>query len=62
MDLIKEFASHKPYALSLRFTKDGKQLVSTGMDNLAFVWETSDWSKSHTISGHEKSANAQDFS
>ena len=61
MELIKEFASHKPYALALKFTKNERSLVSAGMDNLVQVWDTSDGSKRSTIAGHTKSANGIDL-
>jgi len=34
VELKKEFASHKPYALAMQYSQDGKYLVSLGMDNV----------------------------
>jgi WD40 repeat protein len=56
-----EFNIHEPYALALRFTSDGKTLITTGMDNLIKLWSVGDWSLRNTITGHSKSANTLDL-
>jgi WD40 repeat protein len=51
------FQAHDSYVLGLRFTKDGRQLFSAGMDNVVKLWSVDDWSLIRTFSGHDKSVN-----
>lgn len=61
MQLKHEFLAHKPYPLAMQYTKDGKRLVSVGMDNVVQVWDTGDWSNLATFEGHQKSSNGLAF-
>lgn len=61
MQEVTVFKIHEPYGLDLRFTSDGKTLITTGMDNLIKLWSTADWSHQATFSGHSKSANSIDL-
>lgn len=61
MQLKHEFLAHKPYPLAMQYTKDGKRLVSVGMDNLVQLWDTEDWSNLATFEGHTKSSNGLAF-
>jgi WD40 repeat protein len=62
MEIKQEFAAHKPYALAMQYSGDGRQFISVGMDNVVQIWNAEDWSNTATFKGHEKSSNGLAFS
>jgi len=51
------FEAHGNYVLGLHFTRDGRTLVSSGMDALVKLWDTSSWQEKAAFSGHHNSVN-----
>jgi WD40 repeat protein len=52
------FEAHGNYVLGLRFTRDGRTLISSGMDALVKLWDTSSWNEKAVFTGHHNSVNA----
>ncbi len=51
------FEAHGNYVLGLRFTRDGRTLISSGMDALVKLWDASSWQEKAAFSGHQNSVN-----
>lgn len=49
--------AHGNYVLGLRFTGDGKTLISSGMDALVKLWDTASWTEKAVFAGHQNSVN-----
>lgn len=45
MKEVTVFQGHDNYVLALAFSKDGRSLVSGGMDSQINVWSVSKWEK-----------------
>lgn len=58
MNKLTPFNAHEGQVLDLLFTREGRSLISAGMDNVVKVWSVGDWVLSATLRGHEKSVNA----
>lgn len=51
------FEAHSNYVLGLRFSGDGRILISSGMDALVRLWETGTWQEMMVLAGHNNSVN-----
>jgi len=49
--------AHDSHINAIKFSPDGRILLSAGMDNLVKLWSVPDWKHTGTLSGHEKSVN-----
>jgi len=49
--------AHRGHVLALRFTRDGRTLVSAGMDNVVRLWSVPAWEPLRTFEGHTRSVN-----
>ena len=49
--------AHESHINTIKFSLDGRILLSAGMDNLVKFWSVPDWKHTGTLSGHEKSVN-----
>ncbi len=56
------FEAHDSYVLGLKFTQDGKTLVSGGMDNVVKLWSVPYWEPITSFKGHNNSVNGFSFS
>jgi len=54
--------AHGKHAQAVRFTKDGKHLVSSGQDARVRVWSVPGFRPERVLEGHEKSVNGLSFS
>lgn len=52
-----EIDAHGKHAQCVRFTHDGKQLISAGMDGMIRFWHRPDFTPGLVIAGHTKSVN-----
>jgi WD40 repeat protein len=52
------FEAHSSYVLGLLFSRDGRTLVSAGMDNVVKLWSVPDWTPVRTFEGHANSINS----
>ncbi len=50
-------SAHTHYVTSLRFSPDGKTLITTGMDRQIIHWSTEDWQLLSTREAHDNSIN-----
>ncbi|MEP7272395.1 MAG: WD40 repeat domain-containing protein [Acidobacteriota bacterium] len=55
-------AAHGRHAQAVRFTSDGKLLVSVGQDARIRLWSVPDFAAAGTFEGHSKSVNSISFS
>ncbi len=62
LNQLAEFKAHPRHAQAVRFSDDGNELVTTGMDALAQIWSVPDFDLLRTMDAHEKSVNAVDIS
>lgn len=54
---LTEFKAHDTHANVVRFTPDGKELLSGGFNGQARIWSTSTWSQVGEMVGHTESVN-----
>ena len=59
---IAEFKAHPRHAQAAKFSNDGSELVTTGMDAVAQVWSVPEFECLRTMDSHDKSVNAVDIS
>ena len=59
---IAEFKAHPRHAQAVKFSNDGSELVTTGMDAVAQVWSVPEFECLRTMDSHDKSVNAVDLS
>lgn len=57
MQEVNVFEAHGSYVLGLRFTRDGRTLISAGMDNVVNLWSAREWQLVNKIEGHDHSVN-----
>lgn len=62
MEEITSFEAHTSYVISLIFTRDGKTLISSGMDNLVKLWDAANWQLADTFAGPANSVNSMALS
>ena len=62
LNQLAEFKAHPRHAQAVKFSNDGSELVTTGMDALAQVWSVPEFECLRTMDGHEQSVNAVDLS
>jgi len=53
--------AHGKHAQAVRFTRDGKHLVSAGQDAAVRVWSVPGFKAERALTGHEKSVNSLSF-
>jgi WD40 repeat protein len=51
------FEAHDSYVLALKFSRDGKTLISGGMDNVVKLWSVPEWNPVAIFKGHDNSVN-----
>jgi WD40 repeat protein len=54
--------AHGRHAQAVRFTRDGRRLVSVGQDPRVRLWSVPDFSESGSFEGHKNSVNSLSFS
>jgi WD40 repeat protein len=59
---IAAFDAHGRHAQAVRFTRDGKLLISCGQDARARLWSVPGFSESASFEGHQNSVNTLSFS
>lgn len=57
LELVAEFKAHDRHCIAVRFTPDGRELISGGFQGQARVWSTKDWSQVGEFVGHTASVN-----
>ena len=62
MKEVSVFQAHENYVLALAFSKEGKTLVSGGMDKMINFWSVPAWERTNPITGHVQSINGLDLS
>ena len=62
LNQLAEFKAHPRHAQAVKFSNDGSELVTTGMDALAQVWSVPEFECLRTMEGHKQSVNAVDLS
>ncbi len=53
LKLVKSWQAHKNFAWGVCYSPDGKLAISTGLDGIIKVYNTSDWSEKYTIKEHD---------
>jgi WD40 repeat protein len=56
------FQAHGSYVIGLRFSRDGRILISCGMDAQIKLWDTASWTERATFTGHQNSVNSLSLS
>lgn len=62
MEPIATFDAHAKHACALKFSPDGRELFTGGMDALAKRWDVASWSQTAALTGHDNSVNCLAFS
>ncbi|MGH9452415.1 MAG: WD40 repeat domain-containing protein, partial [Terriglobia bacterium] len=59
---VNVLSGHGGVVLSMRFSRDGKKLVTTCEDGAVRVWSVPDWKLLETLTGHSGPVHWADFS
>lgn len=59
---INRLTEHSDAVRSVRFSKDGLQMVSASYDNTAIIWDTRIWEPSYVLRGHTNRIYKAEFS
>ncbi|MBC8524712.1 MAG: WD40 repeat domain-containing protein, partial [Chlorobium phaeobacteroides] len=59
--LIKTFEGHEDRVLGVRFSPDGKKLVSGSFDEKVMLWDVETGTILHTMSGHSTWVKCVDY-
>ncbi len=57
LEPVAEFKAHDRHCIAVRFTPDGRELISGGFQGQARAWSTADWSAAGEFVGHTASVN-----
>ena len=57
-EAVTEFKAHDRHCIVVRFTPDGRELLTGGFQGQARLWSTADWSPSGELVGHDASVNS----
>ena len=60
--LVRQLKGHTSWVSDLAFTKDGRQLISSGTDQTIRVWDTENWTTVRVLRGHHDEVFAIAFS
>jgi WD40 repeat protein len=62
MKEIANILAHDNYILGVVFARDGRSILSSGMDKRVMVWSVPDFSLSHSFQAHQNSVNGMSLS
>ena len=57
LELVATIEAHDKHCIAVRFTPDGRELLTGGFAGQARVWSTRDWSRAGELVGHTQSVN-----
>ena len=58
LDPVATIDAHDRHCIAVRFTPDGRELLTGGFSGQARIWSTTDWSRIGDLVGHTESVNA----
>ena len=61
-ELMRQLKGHTSWVSDLQFTRDGRQLISSGSDQTIRVWDTDTWTATRVLRGHHDEVFAIAFS
>ncbi len=62
LKLKNKLTEHSDAVRSVRFSKNGSQMVSASYDNTAIIWDTKAWEPLYTLKGHKDRIFKAEFS
>jgi WD40 repeat protein len=57
LEPVTTIEAHDRHCIAVRFTPDGRELLTGGFSGQARVWSTADWSRTGDLVGHTESVN-----
>jgi WD40 repeat protein len=61
LEPVVTIEAHDKHCIAVRFTPDGRELLSGGFGGQARIWSTTDWSRAGDLVGHTESVNGFAF-
>jgi WD40 repeat protein len=57
LEPVTTIQAHDKHCIAVRFTQDGRELLTGGFGGQARIWSTKDWSRAGELVGHTSSVN-----